>query len=136
MAGRLQSRKAQLGLAAAAAGLAGLAAASTALAGAGGGGGLGAALDANLWADEALRDGFVSAFLLIFFSEIGDKTFFIAVLLASRGQGTAQRAPVFAGTFGALAVMTLITVGCGRALHELDEVSVRAAAGPRSGRVG
>ena len=81
-------------------------------------------------------EGAVKSGTMILISEIGDKTFFIAVLLASRGQGTAQRAPVFAGTFGALAVMTLITVGCGRALHELDEVSARDAAGARSGRVG
>ena len=32
--------------------------------------------------EGSLTDGFLSAFLLIFFSEIGDKTFFIAVLLA------------------------------------------------------
>lgn len=41
----------------------------------------------------------MSAFLLIFFSEIGDKTFFIAVLLALQQPKSA----VFAGTFGALA---------------------------------
>lgn len=67
-------------------------------------------------ADSSIRETFVSAFLLIFFSEIGDKTFFIAVLLAIRQSRTA----VFAGTFGALAVMTFITVFLGRALHELD----------------
>lgn len=64
-----------------------------------------------------LKEGFVSAFLLIFFSEIGDKTFFIAVLLALKR----NKAAVFAGTFGALAVMTLITVVLGRVFHVLDE---------------
>jgi len=46
--------------------------------------------------------------LLILFSELGDKTFFIAVLLALKyreAQGL-----VFAGSFGALAVMTVISV--------------------------
>ncbi|GAQ82441.1 hypothetical protein KFL_001110170 [Klebsormidium nitens] len=64
-----------------------------------------------------LREGFVSAFLLIFFSEIGDKTFFIAVLLALKRNKVA----VFAGTFGALAVMTFITVILGRVFHVIDE---------------
>jgi hypothetical protein len=36
---------------------------------------------AEVAGDGSLTDGFLSAFLLIFFSEIGDKTFFIAVLL-------------------------------------------------------
>ena len=64
------------------------------------------------------REGFVQALLLIFFSEIGDKTFFIALLLALQQ----PRALVFAGTFGALAVMTVVSVGLGRVLHVLDEV--------------
>ena len=64
------------------------------------------------------REGFVQALLLIFFSEIGDKTFFIALLLALQQ----PRSLVFAGTFGALAVMTVISVGLGRFLHVLDEV--------------
>jgi len=38
--------------------------------------------DAAVASVGTLTDGFLSAFLLIFFSEIGDKTFFIAVLLA------------------------------------------------------
>jgi putative Ca2+/H+ antiporter (TMEM165/GDT1 family) len=68
--------------------------------------------------DSPLREGFVSAFLLIFFSEIGDKTFFIALLLALQQ----PRSLVFAGTFGALAVMTVISVGLGQVLHGLDEL--------------
>jgi len=64
------------------------------------------------------NDGALSGFLLIFFSEIGDKTFFIAVLLALQQ----ARGLVFAGTFGALAVMTVISVALGRVFHTLDEV--------------
>jgi len=57
--------------------------------------------------NEAFREGLVSGFLLILFSELGDKTFFIAVLLALKK----NKGLVFAGTFGALAVMTVISVG-------------------------
>lgn len=64
------------------------------------------------------QSGFSSAFLLIFFSEIGDKTFFIAALLATRKSNLA----VFAGTFGALAAMTVISVTLGRAFHYLDDL--------------
>lgn len=56
--------------------------------------------------DSPFTEGAVSGFLLILFSELGDKTFFIALLLALRRDRTA----VFAGTFGALAVMTCISV--------------------------
>lgn len=61
---------------------------------------------AGVVGDNTFREGVVSGFLLILFSELGDKTFFIALLLALRqSQGL-----VFAGTFGALAVMTVISV--------------------------
>lgn len=60
---------------------------------------------AGLVGDDPLREGFVQALLLILFSEIGDKTFFIAVLLALQQPKSA----VFTGTFGALAVMTVIS---------------------------
>lgn len=63
--------------------------------------------------------GIVSGFLLIFFSEIGDKTFFIALLLALRN----PQGAVFAGTFGALAVMTVISVLLGQSLHFIDELA-------------
>lgn len=58
------------------------------------------------------------AFLLIFFSELGDKTFFIAALLAARNNA----ATVFAGTFGALGIMTIISVVLGRTFHYVDEI--------------
>ncbi|KAK9915411.1 hypothetical protein WJX75_008822 [Coccomyxa subellipsoidea] len=68
--------------------------------------------------DDTFREGVVSGFLLILFSELGDKTFFIALLLAlKQSQGL-----VFAGTFGALAVMTVISVALGQVLHQLDEL--------------
>ncbi|XP_050377764.1 protein PAM71, chloroplastic [Argentina anserina] len=65
-----------------------------------------------------ISTGFASAFLLIFFSELGDKTFFIAALLAARNSA----AVVFAGTFSALAAMTVISVGLGRTFHYVDEI--------------
>ena len=57
--------------------------------------------------DDTFREGVVSGFLLILFSELGDKTFFIALLLALKQ----SQALVFAGTFGALTVMTVVSVG-------------------------
>ncbi|KAJ8764902.1 hypothetical protein K2173_010367 [Erythroxylum novogranatense] len=65
-----------------------------------------------------VNTGFASAFLLIFFSELGDKTFFIAALLAARNSA----AIVFIGTFGALAAMTLISVVLGRTFHYVDAI--------------
>ncbi|KAI9173568.1 hypothetical protein LWI28_003220 [Acer negundo] len=65
-----------------------------------------------------ISTGFASAFLLIFFSELGDKTFFIAALLAARNSA----AIVFAGTFGALAAMTIVSVILGRTFHYVDEI--------------
>ncbi|GFR49444.1 hypothetical protein Agub_g11502 [Astrephomene gubernaculifera] len=73
--------------------------------------------------DSPLREGFVSGFLLIFFSEIGDKTFFIALLLALRQ----PKGLVFTGTFGALAVMTVISVLLGQVLHQVDELVPESA---------
>ncbi|RVX04223.1 GDT1-like protein 1, chloroplastic [Vitis vinifera] len=89
------------------------------------------------------------AFLLIFFSELGDKTFFIAVypgfpikerspipinrknwklkedhLHVFSGTLAARNsgAVVFIGTFGALAAMTIISVVLGRTFHYVDEI--------------
>lgn len=64
-------------------------------------------------------DAYVQGFLLIFVSELGDKTFFIALLLALQR----DKLSVFAGTFGALGIMTVISVALGRVLHELDELA-------------
>ncbi|KAG2446730.1 hypothetical protein HYH02_008291 [Chlamydomonas schloesseri] len=82
--------------------------------------------------DSPLREGFVSGFLLIFFSEIGDKTFFIALLLALKQ----PKGLVFTGTFGALAVMTVVSVLLGQCavgglqvLHQVDELVPENGAG-------
>lgn len=64
----------------------------------------------GLVGDSQFVEGLVSGFLLIFFSEIGDKTFFIALLLALRQ----DKGMVFLGTFGALAIMTVISVALGQ----------------------
>ena len=57
--------------------------------------------------------GFYQAFSLVFVSEIGDKTFFIAGLLAMK----AGRLISFIGSIGALTVMTLISVILGQLFH-------------------
>lgn len=62
----------------------------------------------------ALGDSsFVPSFSLIFLSEIGDKTFFIAALLAAR----TSRLLTFAGCGAALALMTVISVIIGQVFH-------------------
>jgi putative Ca2+/H+ antiporter (TMEM165/GDT1 family) len=73
-----------------------------------------------------LTEGFVQGLLLIFFSELGDKTFFIALLLALQR----PKSLVFAGTFGALAVMTIISVLIGQLMHEIDEILPQAQGFP------
>ena len=67
------------------------------------------AANAASFADSA----FVQASSLIFISEIGDKTFFIAALLAAR----ASRLLTFAGCAGALAFMTAVSVIIGQVFH-------------------
>lgn len=57
--------------------------------------------------------GFYQAFSLVFVSEIGDKTFFIAGLLAMK----AGRFVSLVGSVGALAVMTIISVLIGQIFH-------------------
>ena len=54
---------------------------------------------------NTLVDGFLSSWSMILVSEIGDKTFFIACLMAMRY----PRCIVFAGAIGALAVMTILS---------------------------
>ena len=63
---------------------------------------------------ESLTDsGFYQAFSLVFLSEIGDKTFFVAALLAAK----LSRFISFVGSLGALAVMTVISVIIGQVFH-------------------
>ena len=63
------------------------------------------------------QSGFLQSFLFIFISEIGDKTFFIAGLLAAKY----GRLVSFAGSIGALAVMTVISTSLGQIFHAVPE---------------
>ncbi|KAH0451401.1 hypothetical protein IEQ34_018700 [Dendrobium chrysotoxum] len=56
------------------------------------------------------KSGFTAAFMLIFVSEIGDKTFFIAALLAMQY----DKALVLYGSMGALSLMTILSVIIGQ----------------------
>lgn len=64
---------------------------------------------------QATESGFLQAYLLIFVSEIGDKTFFIAGLLAAKF----GRLISFTGAMGALAVMTIISTALGQIFHAI-----------------
>jgi Ca2+/H+ antiporter, TMEM165/GDT1 family len=66
---------------------------------------------------EALTAGL----LLITASELGDKTFFMAVVLATRY----PRKPVLIGVVGALATMTILSVGIGHFLMLLPQFLVQ-----------
>ncbi|PKA50224.1 GDT1-like protein 2, chloroplastic [Apostasia shenzhenica] len=61
------------------------------------------------------KSGFAAAFTLIFVSEIGDKTFFIAALLAMQY----DKAMVLCGSMGALSLMTILSVVIGRIFHSV-----------------
>lgn len=63
------------------------------------------------------RSGFLAAFSLIFLSEIGDKTFFIAALLAMR----LGRLVSFIGSVAALGVMTVISVTIGAVFSKVPD---------------
>ena len=63
---------------------------------------------------------FISGFLLITVSEIGDKTFFIAMILAMQH----SRRLVFAGSISALAAMTMLSVGAGQATSLLPDAYI------------
>jgi Ca2+/H+ antiporter, TMEM165/GDT1 family len=68
-----------------------------------------------------MLEAFTAALSLITASEIGDKTFFMAVILASRY----PRKPVFLGVVTALAAMTILSVGIGRFLILLPQLFSR-----------
>ena len=61
------------------------------------------------------QTGFYQAFSLVFLSEIGDKTFFIAGLLAMK----TSRLVSFLGSMAALAAMTVISVLIGQIFHAI-----------------
>ena len=63
---------------------------------------------------------FTAGLLLITISELGDKTFFIAVILAMRH----PRRPVFLGVTTALAAMTIISVVVGQAASLLPKIYI------------
>ena len=64
---------------------------------------------------EGSVHGFIQAFAMIIFSEIGDKTFLIAAILAMRH----PRIVVFAGAFGSLVVMSILSAALGHILPTL-----------------
>ena len=64
-----------------------------------------------------MLEAFTSALLLITSQELGDKTFFIALILAMRY----PRRWVFCGSIAALALMTVISVGAGHLLGFLPQ---------------
>ena len=70
----------------------------------------GLAFDGSALVDRTLGPGFAQAFSLIFISELGDKTFFIAALLAAKFGKLVS----FTGSVGALVVMTAISVVIGQ----------------------
>lgn len=72
----------------------------------------------NSFLEKLTSSGFFQAFSLVFVSEIGDKTFFIAALLAAK----TSRLISFVGSVGALAVMTVLAVLVGLAFHSVPPV--------------
>lgn len=68
-------------------------------------------------ANRAGGSGFVQAFLLIFLSELGDKTFFIAGLLAAKF----SRMISFVGSIGALSVMTILSTAVGNIFRRIPQ---------------
>lgn len=73
----------------------------------------GASASYSAWLESLTDSGFYQAFSLVFLSEIGDKTFFVAALLAAK----LSRFISFVGSLGALAVMTIISVIIGQVFH-------------------
>ena len=63
---------------------------------------------------------FTASLLLITVSELGDKTFFIAIILAMRH----SRRTVFSAVLSALAVMTIISVVLGQALSLFPKIYI------------
>lgn len=68
---------------------------------------------------------FTQAFTLTFVSEIGDKTFFIAAILAagSAEGGVSPKVLTFVGAIGALVVMTFLAVAIGQVFHAVPDVA-------------
>ncbi|KAF9220311.1 vacuole protein [Gyrodon lividus] len=64
---------------------------------------------------DSVTDTLLRGFFMIIFSEIGDKTFLIAAILAMRH----PRVVVFAGAFGSLLLMSLLSAEMGHLLPSL-----------------
>jgi len=70
-----------------------------------------------------LLSAFTAGLLLIAVSELGDKTFFIAVILAMRH----SRRLIFASVLAALAAMTVLSVAVGQAVSLFPQVYIHYA---------
>jgi len=70
--------------------------------------------------DETQMHALLSSFTMILFSEIGDKTFLIAAILAMKH----PRLIVFAGAFGSLVVMSILSAMMGHILPALLPKSI------------
>jgi Ca2+/H+ antiporter, TMEM165/GDT1 family len=68
-----------------------------------------------------MLEAFTAGLLLITASELGDKTFFMAVILATRY----PRKPVLIGVISALAAMTLLSVGMGNFVTLLPQLLLK-----------
>ena len=64
---------------------------------------------------SSATDAFMQAFMMILVSEVGDKTLLIAAILAMRH----ARLTVFAGAFGSLVVMSVLSAALGHLLPTL-----------------
>lgn len=76
-----------------------------------------ACLQDHLAKSQLGRSGFPAAFSLIFLSEIGDKTFFIAALLAAKF----GRWLSFSASLLSLSVMTIVSVAIGQSFRHVPE---------------
>lgn len=74
-----------------------------------------AVVDGDLHPVEGTFKALFNSFVMIIFSEIGDKTFLIAAILAMRH----PRVVVFAGAFGSLFVMSILSAAMGHLLPKL-----------------
>lgn len=73
--------------------------------------------------DASILSGAVPAFSLVFLSELGDKTFFLAALLAAR----AGRRVAFLGSVAALAAMSVVSAAIGAAAQRVPETFVASS---------
>ena len=67
-----------------------------------------------------IKSGFLASLAMILVSEVADKTFFIAAILA----GTFNKWIVFAGSFGSLVVQTVLSVAVGRVLLTFLKIEI------------